>query len=136
MTTRSEVIERLTAAGTFELVHDHALGYPLLVYKNAPPTLRAVLEASRVFDDRTFLIYGDETLTFAEHFAKVAALAHFLRDAGVGHGDRVAIGMRNYPEWMMSFWACQSIGAVVVAINAWWTGAEIEYALFERGAFH
>ena len=41
------------------------------------------------------------------------ALAEFLFRKGVRKGDRVAIGMRNYPEWMISFWACQAIGAVV-----------------------
>jgi long-chain acyl-CoA synthetase len=129
MPTRSEVIERLTREGPFELVEDTALGYPIKVYRNAPPSMRAVLEASRAHGGKTFLIYGEETLTFAEHFARVAALAYFLRAAGVEKGDRVAIGMRNYPEWMIAFWAVQALGAVAVALNAWWTGPEIAYAL-------
>ena len=129
MPTREEVIERLTKEGTFELATDTSLGYPIKVYRNAPPSLRAVLEGTRAFDDRTFLIYGEETLTFKQHFDRVASLAHFLRETGVQKGDRVAIGMRNYPEWMISFWAVQAIGAIAVAINAWWTGAEIAFAL-------
>ncbi len=40
---------------------------------------------------------------------------------GVGPGDRVAIGMRNYPEWVIAFAAITSIGAVSVSLNAWWT---------------
>jgi acyl-CoA synthetase (AMP-forming)/AMP-acid ligase II len=47
----------------------------------------------------------------------------------VAKGDRVAIGMRNYPEWSVSFWACQAIGAIAVALNAWWTSAELGFAL-------
>ncbi|MBN9532491.1 MAG: acyl--CoA ligase [Alphaproteobacteria bacterium] len=129
MPTRSEVIARLTAGGAFELVEDHSPGYPLKIYRNGPKSMREVLQSTRVFDDRTFLIYGDQEITFREHFEQAAALAHFLRGAGVGKGDRVAIGMRNYPEWVISFWACQAIGAVVVALNAWWTGAELTYAL-------
>ena len=129
MPTREEVIERLTTEGAFELITDTSLGYPIKVYRNAPPSLRTVLEGTRAFDDRTFLIYGDETLTFKQHFDRVASLAHFLRGTGVQKGDRVAIGMRNYPEWMISFWAVQAIGAIAVAINAWWTGAEIAFAL-------
>ena len=129
MTTRSEVIERLTASGTFELGEDTSLGYPIKVYKSAPPSMRAVLEMSQIHGDKTFLVYGDETLTFNQHFARVASLAHFLRETGVKKGDRVAIGMRNYPEWMISFWAAQALGAVAVALNAWWTGPEIAFAL-------
>jgi long-chain acyl-CoA synthetase len=129
MTTRAEVIEKLTASGTFEIGEDTSLGYPIRVYKHAPASLRAVLEATARYDDRPFLVYGDEVLSFRDHRRKVAALAHFLRDAGVKHGDRVAIGMRNYPEFQIAFWACMALGAVVVAINAWWTGAEIAFAL-------
>jgi long-chain acyl-CoA synthetase len=129
MPTRNEVIEKLTSEGPLELVTDRSLGYPIKVYKNAPPSLRAVLEGTRVYDDRTFLIYGDEALTFKEHFRRVAALANFLRAAGIQKGDRIAIGMRNYPEWQISFWAVQALGAIAVAINAWWTGPEIAFAL-------
>jgi long-chain acyl-CoA synthetase len=129
MPTREEVITRLVSSGAFELTTDTSLGYPIKVYRNAPPSLRAVLEGTRQHDDRTFLIYGEETITFREHFARVASLAQFLRKAGVNKGDRIAIGMRNYPEWMISFWACQALGAVAVAINAWWTGPEIAFAL-------
>ena len=61
MTTRADVIARLTAAGPFELVEDTSLGYPNRIYRNAPPSLRAVLEGTRAHGDRIFLIYGDET---------------------------------------------------------------------------
>ncbi|HTP75421.1 MAG TPA: class I adenylate-forming enzyme family protein [Rhizomicrobium sp.] len=134
MLTRQDVLSRLTQTGQFELGQDHSLGYPIRVYRNAPPSMRAILESTRQFGDRTFLVYGDETITFAEHFGKVAALAEFLMQKGVRKGDRVAVGMRNYPEWMIGFWACQAIGAVVVALNAWWTGPELSYALDDSGA--
>lgn len=129
MLTRPEVVARLVAAGRFEVVEDTSAGYPQKVYRNAPPSFRALLESTRQFDDRTFLIYGDEELTYRQHFQKVASLAHYLIGAGIRKGDRVAIGMRNYPEWVISFWACQAIGAITVAINAWWTGPEIAFAL-------
>ncbi|MCC6920246.1 MAG: acyl--CoA ligase, partial [Alphaproteobacteria bacterium] len=129
MATRPEVVAQLVASGLFEVVPDDSAGYPQKVYRNAPRTFRELLESTRQFDDRTFLVYGDEEVTYREHFGKVAALAQYLVAQGVRKGDRIAIGMRNYPEWAMSFWACQAIGAVMVAINAWWTGPEIAYAL-------
>jgi acyl-CoA synthetase (AMP-forming)/AMP-acid ligase II len=129
MATRPEVVAKLVASGNFEVVEDTSTGYPQKVYRNAPASFRALLESTRIFDDRTFLIYGDEELTYREHFGKVAALAHYLMEQGVRKGDRVALGMRNYPEWVIGFWACQAIGAIVVAINAWWTGPEIAFAL-------
>lgn len=134
MPSRNEVLAQLTSSGMFELKQDHSLGYPIRIYRNAPQSMRTILESTRQFGDRAFMIYGDETMTFKEHIGKVAALADFLSQKGVRKGDRVAIGMRNYPEWMISFWSCQAIGAVVVAINAWWTETEIAYALDDSGA--
>lgn len=134
MPTRQEVLATLTSSGLFELEEDHSLGYPIRIYRNAPQSMRAILESTRQFQDRDFMFYRDEVLTFGEHFRQAAALADFLLQKGVRKGDRVAIGMRNYPEWITSFWACQAIGAVVVAINAWWTESEISYALDDSGA--
>jgi long-chain acyl-CoA synthetase len=117
--SRSEALARLTAGGTFEIFEDRAEGDPMRVYRNAPSSFRALLEYSRRYGERPYLIYGDEVLTYIQHYGKVAALAHHLRAIGVRKGDRIALGMRNLPEWVISFWACQAIGAVSVAINAW-----------------
>ena len=46
-----------------------------------------------------------------------------------GSGDRVAIAMRNYPEWVISYWATVAVGAAVVGVNAWWTSQELAYGL-------
>ena len=130
MVTRAEIIAALTAAGPFELATDHSAGHPVRIYRHAPASFREVFEGARAqHGGRTFAVYGDETLTYEDHHARVAALAHHLLAAGVRKGDRVAIGMRNYPEWSIAFWACQAIGAIVVALNAWWTTAELTYAL-------
>jgi acyl-CoA synthetase (AMP-forming)/AMP-acid ligase II len=47
----------------------------------------------------------------------------------VGGGDRVALAMRNYPEWVVGYWAITAIGAAVVGMNAWWTTPEMAYGL-------
>jgi long-chain acyl-CoA synthetase len=130
MPTREEAIAALTAAGPFELTEDTSEGLPpLRVFKNAPASLREVLQATLAHGERPFLIYEDEVTTYAQHYGQVAALAQRLLDAGVVKGDRVAIGMRNYPEWSLSWWACQAIGAIAVSLNAWWTTPEMAFAL-------
>jgi long-chain acyl-CoA synthetase len=97
--------------------------------------LRAVLEASRVHGARTFLVYEDEQLSYDAHFRAAAHLANILRGRfGVQTGDRVAIAMRNHPEWSVAFWAAVAAGAVVVPLNAWWTGPELEYGLEDSGS--
>ena len=42
--------------------------------------------------------------------------------------------MRNYPEWALAFWAAAAVGAVVVPLNAWWTGPELAYGLIDSGS--
>ena len=129
--TRDQSVRMLTAAGApFELVEQEVRGVPMRVYAKAPASMREVYTTSLAFDDRDFLVYDDTRWTYREFGERVARLAHHLvENLGVTTGDRVAIGMRNYPEWVVSFWAVQTIGAIGVPLNAWWTGPELEFAL-------
>lgn len=118
----------------FEVVEADIGGVSTRIWKNCPPTLRAILESSKSFGDATFLVYEDERMSFAEHFAEVATFAQVLAECYcVKAGDRVAIVMRNYPEWVVAFWAAAALGAVVVPLNAWWTGPELAYGLEDSG---
>jgi long-chain acyl-CoA synthetase len=121
--------------GRFALAEVEIGGRRQQVYASAPPTLRALFEFSRTRGDATFLVYEDERLSFADVMARADALAAALVERyGVAPGDRVAIAMRNYPEWVISFAAITSIGAISVSLNAWWTREELEYALRDSGS--
>ena len=125
----------LTGPGTkFEMETIDIRGVPTRIWKNAPPSLRFLIEASRMHGERVFSIYEDERVTYAANFRAVAALANELARLGVGKGDRVALAMRNLPEWPVAFFAATAIGAIMVPLNAWWTGAELEYGLRDSGA--
>jgi long-chain acyl-CoA synthetase len=134
--TLAEATAALTAPDEgFEMETLTIRGVPTRTWKKAPATLRAVLELSALHADQTFLVYEDERITFGEHFRIVAGLAHTLIDRfGVRPGDRVAIAMRNLPEWVTAFWATIAAGAVVVPLNAWWTGPELAYGLSDSGS--
>jgi long-chain acyl-CoA synthetase len=121
----------LTAPGApFAMSEAQVLGRQVRVFTSAPPDLRAVWEGTAGFGDATYLVYEDERYSYAEIHARVRALAALLRDTyGVEPGDRVAVAMRNYPEWVVSYWASVSIGAPLVGMNAWWTGPEMQYGL-------
>jgi len=126
----------LTAPGApFEIVEQLVRGIPMRVYSGGPQTLREVLLASAAFGDRDYLVYGTERWTYAEHLRQVAGLARrLLEQYGLHKGDRVAVTMRNYPEWSTIFFAAQVAGLVVVPLNAWWTAAELGHALADSGA--
>ena len=84
--------------------------------------------------EQIFLVYEDERVSFEAFHRAVAALAHDLAAEGVVKGDRVAVVMRNLPEWPVAFYAAASLGAIVTPLNAWWTGPELEYGLTDSGA--
>jgi long-chain acyl-CoA synthetase len=110
-------------------------GHNVEVFVNSPGSLRDVFSLSRAREGQVFLVYEDERWTYPDVMRRVDALASVLVNTyGVAKGDRVAIGMRNYPEWVMAFAAITSIGAVSVSLNAWWTAEELDYALQDCGA--
>jgi long-chain acyl-CoA synthetase len=125
----------ISAPGVITEVEDVEIrGVKTKVWKNLPPSLRAVAEASRVHGERIFLVYEDERVSFEAFHRAVAALAAELARQGVVKGDRVAVIMRNIPEWVVAFYAAAALGAVVTPLNAWWTGPELEYGLTDSGS--
>lgn len=125
----------MTAPGqTLEMETVEIRGIATRVWKNAPPHLAALIAFSRSHGARVFTILDDERVTFEANFRAVAHLATQLRQMGVGKGDRVALAMRNTPEWPVIFFAAVSIGAILVPLNAWWTGGELDYGLRDSGA--
>jgi long-chain acyl-CoA synthetase len=108
-------------------------GVKTKVWKNAPPSLRSVVETARGHGEKIFLVYEDERVSFEAFFRAVARLAQAMADEGVTKGDRVAVIMRNLPEWVVAFYAAASLGAIVTPLNAWWTGPELEYGLTDSG---
>jgi acyl-CoA synthetase (AMP-forming)/AMP-acid ligase II len=117
-------------SGPFATTEIVVRGVPMRVFLAAPPNLRMLWQLTAAHTGKTYIVYEDERLTYDEVQARVRSLAGYLHDTcGVGHGDRVAIAMRNYPEWVIAYWATVSIGAAVVGMNAWWTPPEMEYGL-------
>ena len=121
----------LTAPGApFAVTEIVVRDVPIKVFAAAPPNMRVLWEMAAAFAARDYLVYEDERYTYAEIAAQVRSLAHVLRHThGVGSGDRVALAMRNYPEWVVGYWATIVVGAAVVGMNAWWTPVEMEYGL-------
>jgi hypothetical protein len=132
--TRAEALAQLTAQGmTYELAEGETHGQRCKVFVNAPASLRELFESTA--SDAEFLVYEDTRLTFAQTWALAGRVAQLLTDTyGVRKGDRVAISMRNYPEWVITFMATTSIGAIAVAMNALWQSDEMAYGLRDSGA--
>jgi acyl-CoA synthetase (AMP-forming)/AMP-acid ligase II len=125
--------------GEFELGQvqraDHLEWGDMLCFLRGPQTLGEYYEQTMTkFGERTFMVFEDERLTFSETRSKMFALgAALVNDFGVKPGDRVAVSMRNYPEWAISFMAVTTIGAVCVPLNSLWKETEFLYGLDDSG---
>ncbi len=121
--------------GPFEVEAIVLDGVPLRVFVRAPRTVLDAFDLGVAHAERTQIVHEDERLTFAEVRARSLALARELQSSfGVRPGDRVAIAMRNLPEFVISFWGAALVGAIVVPLNSWWQGPELTYALQDAGA--
>ena len=130
-----EVEALLTAPGAkFEMETVDIRGVPTRVWKNAPPHMAALVQLSRTHGERLATIYEDERVSYEAQFRAIATLAADLAAGGVTKGDRVAVAMRNLPEWIVAFFAATTLGSIAVPLNAWWTGEELVYGLNDSGA--
>ena len=111
-------------------------GVKMKVYSAAPPTIPSILQLAKAqFGARDYLVYEDERVTFDALHRAVSHFAGALSQKfGVEKGDRVAVVMRNYPQWPVAFYAALSLGAIATPMNSWWTGDELEYGLMDSGA--
>jgi long-chain acyl-CoA synthetase len=134
--TFAEVTRELTGPGSpLELEIRMIRGVSTRCWKALPQTVPQILRHLESFAERDYIVYQAERLTYAQTLERVRALAAYLQEVcNVAPGDRVALAMRNYPEWIISFWASLSIGAISVPLNAWWKSQELGYGLRDSGS--
>ena len=138
MTPEQAAQHVVTNEPAFEVHETEIRGVTYKAFKNIPPTVPALMAAGWERQGNgtlEYLVYEDETLTYAQFCEAVHRMAHALRDElGLQQGDRIAIAMRNYPELLIMVQAISHIGGVVVFVNAWWTTEELDYALRDSAA--
>ncbi|MDZ4373806.1 MAG: class I adenylate-forming enzyme family protein [Phenylobacterium sp.] len=132
----ADALRRLTAPGApFAMREAVVAGRSLRAYEAAPDTVREVFDHSRRFGARDLLIYETERLSFDAHWRAATAFGWTLKqEFGVVRGDRVAIAMRNLPEWSVCAWAALACGAILVPLNAWEPGETLAQMLSDSGA--
>ena len=130
------VFDMLSAPGSpFEITEIEARGQKYTGYKNAPPQVRQLWMAIKADDSEDYLVYEDERMTYGEARARVLQVANALiNDFGVQPGDSVGLALRNYPEWVLGWWAIQMAGAAAVEMNSFWNGEEMTYGVTDSGS--
>jgi steroid-24-oyl-CoA synthetase len=131
----NSILEQLTGpGGAFEIVVEDVLGVPTQVYKQRMRSLRELMVQNGLRAEVPWLVQGDRRYTYGEHDSAARVVAQHLAELGVQRGDRVALVSANNPEWVLTFWACAILGAVLVPLNAWWKTEELEFGLTDSGA--
>ena len=125
----ADVREALLGPGApFELVDDVVLGRPVQVFARRPAHLLEVLVGAPA--DQPYLVFPEATLSYGEVVTRARAIAVTLaKEHGVSPGDRVAVASANRLEYVLTYWAVLALGAVMVGLNGWWTGAELDYGI-------
>ena len=121
----------LRPGGPFETKEELVLGEPMQVFRNRKRNFLELLESSALFGEREFLVFeGDLRVTFAEFRDRVLSTAEKMRrELQVRKGDRIAVCAKNGPGWIITASAALTLGAVVVAMNSWWTPEDMRLAL-------
>jgi len=133
--TFREACAAVCAPGTrFEILEADVLGVPTKVFAGTPPNMRYLFAAAAARTD-DFIVFEDERWPMPKVIELIGRIGHALvHELDVAKGDRVAIAMRNYPEWIAAFAAITSVGAIAVPMNAWWQTDEMVFALADSGA--
>jgi len=118
-----DILKQINASMTapdqmFAITETEVHGNRMKTWANAPGSLRDLWLSTSVHGEKDYLVFGDERWTYNQAQDQVARIANWLTSQGIKQHDRVAIAMRNYPEWLLCYWAIASIGAVTVGVNA------------------
>jgi long-chain acyl-CoA synthetase len=132
----TEILNSLTAPDQIFAFQEkkYTTGITYREFVNTPKTLSEFYDFGLLFPEWEFIVFNDERYTYQEIIKKSAQTANALKNAGVKKGDRVAICMANNPEYIISFMAITSMGAVCVLLNSWWVPDEVTYGLENSGA--
>lgn len=105
------------------------------VFTKIPKTLSELFDLGQAAADKDFLVYQQQRLSFGESIELARRVGRLLRERyDINKGDRVAVCARNSPEWCLAYMGITLIGAVVVPMNSWWQGPELDYGLRDSGA--
>lgn len=79
--------------------------------------------------DKVALVCEDERVTYADLHRRANRTACWLRETGIGKGDRVAVILNNSLEFIELYLAAARIGAIFVPINFRLSAPELDHIL-------
>ena len=133
--TLEDVVAYVASEPIFALEEVDIRNIRLKTFANAARHISELLDNCDEYGDAEFIVFEEERYTYNDFRSEVNRLAQVLKTQfGISKGDRVAICMRNYPEYLTAIMAIASLGGIIVFLNSWWTTQELEYAFIDSNA--
>ena len=131
-----DALAQLTMAGApFEITTVDSPSGPVLAFANHASDLRSFMAGGRDHGDKLLLQYQGRAWSFDDFFRAVDSLSKWLLEQyTLTPGDKIAIAMRNRPEWLVAFVAIVNVGGVAVPLNSWGKSAELKQGLEDSEA--
>ena len=132
--TRAIMLQLTGPEGEYPVAPQSINGIEYPVFTTAAPNLPALFQICLQHAEREFVVCDNSRFSFNEMYFAACRVAQLLKARGIKKGDRVAVAMRNRPEWVMVYMGALMAGAIVVPMNSWWTGSELDFGLQDCGA--
>jgi long-chain acyl-CoA synthetase len=107
-------------------------------------SLYSILEETvKRYGNRTAVIYERTKTAYSEMKDKVDRLAAAWEELGAQKGERIGLMLANHPDYIISYYAAQALGLIVVQINPMYTprellqivsDSEVSYLVADRSA--
>lgn len=89
--------------------------------------------SARDFPNNISTIFFDKKYTYQQLKERVDRFATALKNLGIVKNDRVAIYLPNCPQFVISFFAINKIGAIIVPFNTQYVDHEVVYQINDSG---
>jgi crotonobetaine/carnitine-CoA ligase len=90
---------------------------------------RLIQEKGRVHKDRVFLYFKDETVSYEQLDLLSNRFAHGFKDMGLQKDDKIAIMMKNHPNYLYVWFGSSKLGVVEVPINTAYKGDLLKHII-------
>ena len=88
-----------------------------------------IREKGRIHKDRTFLYFKDEKVTYEQLDLLSNQFAHGFKDMGLQKDDKIAIMMKNHPNYLYVWFGSSKLGIVEVPINTAYKGDLLKHII-------
>ena len=133
MLENSQIVERLSIMSPID-IKNYPSHCPKSIDYFHHPIFEFLEKSAREYPNNISTIFFDKKYTYKQLKEKVDRLATGLKNLGIKKNDRVAIYLPNCPQFVITFFAINKIGSIIVPFNTQYVDHEVVYQINDSGA--